>query len=308
MGGLLLAGILGWIKRPRLVVFVPRIFSHSRLSDKGQIAEISVMNRGFKTEESVELSLSPSLHYELIGSNNPDASLITNKLLIPRIGSADDCSILLQIKNGKFTHEEIVNCLSKETKAVVATKLENIPVTAQQRIALLLFFGVIALLALLVLKGFDYITDKTTNVPSAVVSEKSTTVEVDTQGWNIGAIYANERNVLFKALVKKQIEISVGTPIVQKNAVVIPISVKNSSPMPIKVTLGLAGSASQDPLTFAKRHVSGKLLFPSDSTNETLEALLPADMSRRKVIVDFFIESTTGETISGQRVIDVGKS
>ena len=57
IGGLILAGLLGWIRRPRLVVFVPRLFSHSRISDKGQIVEISIMNRGFKTEEAVELSL-----------------------------------------------------------------------------------------------------------------------------------------------------------------------------------------------------------------------------------------------------------
>lgn len=308
VGGLLLAGILGWIKRSRLVVFVPRLFSHSRLSDKGQIAEISVMNRGFKTEESVELSLSPSLHYELIGSNNPDASLLANKLLIPRIGSSDDCSVLLQVENGKFTHEEIVNCLSKETKAVVATKLEDVPVTAQQRIGILLFFGFIALLALLMLKGVDYITAKTSNVPTTAVSENKNAMEVDTQGWNIGKVYANERNVLFQALVKKQIEISTGTPIVQKNTAVIQISVKNSSPMPIKMRLGLTGSAPQDPLPITKRRVFEKLLFPNDSTNETLEAILPADMTRRKVIVDFFIESTSGETMSGQRIIDAGKS
>ena len=35
IGGLLVAGLLGWVRRPRLVVFVPRLFSHSRISDKG---------------------------------------------------------------------------------------------------------------------------------------------------------------------------------------------------------------------------------------------------------------------------------
>ena len=99
IGGLLLAGILGWIRKARLVVFVPRLFSHSKISDKGQIAEISVMNRGFKTEEGIELLLNPAMHYELVGSNNPDATIVRNKLCVPRIGSADDCSILLDRKS-----------------------------------------------------------------------------------------------------------------------------------------------------------------------------------------------------------------
>ena len=73
VGGLLVAALLGWIRKPRLIVLVPRSFSYSQLTDRGQLVEISIFNRGFKTEETVELTLNHGLRYELLGSNSQDA-------------------------------------------------------------------------------------------------------------------------------------------------------------------------------------------------------------------------------------------
>ena len=307
VGGLILAGLLGWIKKPRLVVFVPRLFSHSRISDKGQIAEISIMNRGFKTEENVELSLSPSLHYELVGSNNPDSTLASNKLIVPRIGSGDDCSVLLQVENGKFTHTEIVSCLSKETKATVATKLEDIPVTAQQRVGILMFFGVLVLLPLIFIKGIDYITDKVTATDTATNSA-STAPKADTQGWSIGDIYAKKDNALYLALVSRQIAISTSSISTRRNTAIIPIKIENKLPLPITLQVKLISSAEQDPLSFSKNMLPRAVIFPDDSIEKVLEVAVPASPKRRKVIVEFFAESTDGETMSGRKIIDLSES
>lgn len=304
VGGLILAGLLGWIRRPRLVVFVPRLFTHSRISDKGQIAEISIMNRGFKTEENIELSLSPSLHYELVGSNNPDSTLTAKKLIVPRIGSGDDCSVLLQIENGKFTHTEIVSCLSKETKATVATKLEDIPVTAQQRVGILMFFGALALLALVFVKGIDYIAEKVTSTDTDASSVSAAPKE-DTQGWSIGDIYAKKDNALFQALVSRQIAISTGPISARRNTATVPIKIENELNLPITFRVQLISSEEQDPLSFSKRMLSGSVVFPDDSIEKSLEVLVPASPRRRKVIVDFFAESTDGETMSGSKIIDL---
>lgn len=304
VGGLILAGLLGWIRRPRLVVFVPRLFTHSRISDKGQIAEISIMNRGFKTEENIELSLSPSLHYELVGSNNPDSTLTAKKLIVPRIGSGDDCSVLLQIENGKFTHTEIVSCLSKETKATVATKLEDIPVTAQQRVGILMFFGALALLALVFVKGIDYIAEKVTSTDTDASSVSAAPKE-DTQGWSIGDIYAKKDNALFQALVSRQIAISTGPISARRNTATVPIKIENKLNLPITFRVQLISSEEQDPLSFSKRMLSGSVVFPDDSIEKSLEVLVPASPRRRKVIVDFFAESTDGETMSGSKIIDL---
>lgn len=303
IGGLILAGLLGWIRRPRLVVFVPRLFSHSRISDKGQIVEISIMNRGFKTEEAVELSLSPSMHYEIIGSNNPDATLSANKLFVPRIGSADDCSALLQVEGGKFTHSEIVSCLSKETKAIIATKLEQVPVTAQQRVGMLMFFGVVALLALLFVKGFDYITNQ---LPTVADASNSTPVKAtDTQGWNIGDIYKRDNNEIYKSLLNQQLIISIGSARVQKSTAVIPIIAENKSNATFTLRAELISSVDQDPLAILKGVLNGAVLFQGDSLTKELQVAIPAEQARRKVIVQIFVESSDGDTLSARRTLNL---
>ena len=86
LGGLIVAGILGWIRKPRLCVLVPRMFSYSQLTDKGQLVELTIFNRGFKTEESIEVTLNPSLKYEMLGASSQDATLVKNKLVISLTG------------------------------------------------------------------------------------------------------------------------------------------------------------------------------------------------------------------------------
>lgn len=127
VGGLLLAAILGWIRRPRLAVFVPRTFSYNQLSDKGQLVEVTVFNRGFKTEENIDVTLNPALNYELVGANSPDAVVEKNRLKMTRIAPADEITILLNVENGVFKPDDIVQTVSKETNGITVTKLEDVP-------------------------------------------------------------------------------------------------------------------------------------------------------------------------------------
>ncbi len=83
VGGLIVAAIVGWVRKPRLVVLVPRMFSYSQLTDRGQLVEISILNRGFKTEESVEVTLGSALSYEMLGSNSQDVKLAQTSCTSP---------------------------------------------------------------------------------------------------------------------------------------------------------------------------------------------------------------------------------
>jgi len=296
IGGLVLAGILGWIRRPRLVVFVPRLFSHSKISDKGQIAEISIMNRGFKTEEAIDRSLNPHLHYELIGSNNPDATLSSSRLSIPRIGSADDCSILLQVENGRFSHDDIVSCLSKEAKAKVTTKLEDIPVTAQQRVVLLALVTLFALVVVFGFLGIDKLLDKDPMQPSA-----STSTTPDLQEWKVPSHY--EGGAIYKSFVAKRILITVSAPTLKSGVLSIPIKASNNSDTPLTLMLSATGSASQDNVDFGNRHVLDKLLFPAESSTHTLAVAIEKDDREPRAVLEFFLETTDGDSMKGIRVV-----
>src|SRR5215204_6416118 len=147
VGGLLVAALLGWIRKPRLIVLVPRSFSYSQITDRGQLVEISMFNRGFKTEENVEMTLNHALRYELLGSNSQDSKVAGNKVVVPRIGPSDEVTVLLLVEGGEFKKDDIVQCLSKENKGQLASKLDEVTPTGPQRISIVgMFVAVPALL------------------------------------------------------------------------------------------------------------------------------------------------------------------
>jgi hypothetical protein len=257
------------------------------------------MNRGFKTEEAVELTLNPQLHYDLIGSNNPDAALNNSRLNIPRIGSADDCSVLLQVERGRFTHEDFVGCLSKETKGVLKTKLEEIPVTAQQRVGILAFLTVVVLVGVLGFKGLDVLLGKTSEPSAAEISKRAERL----QGWQVPEIY--EDNRLYEDLKSGKIQITVGKPTVKNSVASFPLSVVNQSNGPITFTAYTSGAAPQDRLPFDQKRISSKLLFPSVSAEYKLMAAIGKEKNERQVLLDVYLEGSSGESLAGKRMIPI---
>ena len=155
IGGLIVASLLGWIRKSRLIVLMPRSFSHSQLTERGQLVELSIFNRGLKTEESIELILSHMLKYELVGSNHQDARVLTNKVMIPRIGPSDEVTVLLMVEHGTFRKDDIVQCLSKETKGKVVSKLDEVGFTGSQRI----FIVALVVVGVGLIYGFPYVID-----------------------------------------------------------------------------------------------------------------------------------------------------
>ncbi len=150
LGGLLLTGVVAWIKRSRLALLVPKLFIYSNVSKSGQLAELTIFNRGFKTEEAVEISLNPRLKYELVGKTAENISLSNTKIEISKIGASTDVTLILLVENGEFGKTDIVSCVSKETTGNLYDSLEFIPATGNQRIAAVLVFLVIPLIMLLI--------------------------------------------------------------------------------------------------------------------------------------------------------------
>jgi len=279
------------------------LFSHSRISDKGQIVEISILNRGFKTEEQIDVSLNPQMHYELIGSNNPDAALNGAKLSIPRIGSADDCSVLLQADNGKFSHEDIVNCLSKESKGVVVTKLEELPLTAQQRVGAIGFVAILVLIGAIAFKGFDLYVENTKQEGEGNTSakESAAVAPLDLQGWSISKAYTDEP--MYRQILDKDLKISLGASAQKGRVMSLPISVFNGTDKPISLSAWVSSTVEQDGIDYERKRVNNRLVLPGGKLNMNLQAAIGAEESDRGALLEVFLTQEGGGSLKASRMV-----
>jgi len=274
VGGLVLAGLLGWVRRPRLVVLVPRLFIHSELAIKGQLVEVSVFNRGFKTEEAVEVTLNHSLRYELLGSNNQDVRLSGNKILAPRIGPSDEVSILLLVEAGAFKQEDIVLCLSKDTKGVVVAKPELVPPTGQQRIGLIAFFVLVPALLYAASLGLDYAFELMNPGTKAAVARANTKESLDIRGWKV-PWFEVDKPGLFEDFKTNMIGAVVGMPTRKGEVVSIPVSVSNSTQRVIRYTLEMNSANSSKRFKSFELFVSDVIVTPGATEQRSVKVVIP---------------------------------
>ncbi len=174
LGALIVAGIVAWLRRPRLAYLVPKIFSHTKADLKGQLAEITIFNRGFSNEEDIVLTLNRKLKYQVIGATATGFELDESKLKIPRLGSNKEITLILTINGGPFSLADIESCLSKSTTGNGFTGLELVPMAAQARLAVTTFLIVMGVLFFGITFGIDYVFDS-----KAKATEQTTSGSTD---------------------------------------------------------------------------------------------------------------------------------
>lgn len=274
VGGLVLAGLLGWVRRPRLVVLVPRLFIHSDVAIQGQLVEVSVFNRGFKTEESVEVTLNHAFRYELLGSNNQDVKLNANKICAPRIGPSDEVSVLLLVESGVFKQEDIVLCLSKDTKGIVVAKPELVPPTGQQRIALIGFFVVVPTLLYAASLGFDYAYDLLNPGTKAAVARAEKKESLELRGWKV-PWFEVDKPGLFADFKAGSLSAVVGLPTRRGDVAAIPVSVSNSTQRVIRYSLEVNSAGSAKRFKSFELFVSDVIVTPGNTEQRSVNIIIP---------------------------------
>lgn len=271
-------------------MLVPRLFSYSHLTDRGQLAEITVFNRGFKTEEHVELSLGPALCYNIVGSNSNDVLLVKNKLVIPRIGPGDEVTALLLVEGGSFSKSEISNCLSKESKGKVVSKLEEVSPTGPQRIALVAAFIALPLILYLMPIAFDYF---------AKTRPESRIQKVVLQGWTIPKHYESTSG-LFSDLKEGKIQVSVGPVSRKKDITTVGISVHNTTLHVLKYSVSMTTNKSDERIPLYERHISDILVTPGGSSQKSINVVIPVrslNMPDKVIFIEMFLESGLGDSL-----------
>lgn len=298
LGGLIVAGILGWIRKPRLCVLVPRMFSYSQITERGQLVEMTVFNRGFKTEESIEVTLNSTLKYEMLGSSSQDITLVKNKLTISRLGASDEVAVILIVENGLFKPDDITQCLSKETKGTIADKLELVPMTASQRISLITLIVLIPALFYGLSYGADYFFK---NIRTTENSSSSDPKQLIADGWKINKIYSD--NNLFKSLSDKSIVISTAVIARKRDVTEIQIKFENKTPDIIQIiSISMTTSKSENIISSYDRSIRDLMLFPNKNEERSIKVIIPeksVDLTEKTIFIDALIQdNSNSETLT----------
>lgn len=300
VGGLLVAAILGWIRKPRLTVLVPRSFSYSQITDRGQLVEISVFNRGFKTEEAIDVVLSNAMRYELVGSNSQDAQVVGNKIAIPRIGPSEDVTVLLLVEPGGFKQDDIVQSLSKDTKGSTVAKLENVPPNGPQRIAIVGMFVVVPALLYGMTFVLDYAFALLKDRPAATATNEDKHAPFEVTGWKVPPFYKGNSSLL-APFVEGEITATVGDISRKGEIATVPISFGNQTAEVLKISFSVNTALSEKRFKSYELSTGEFIVVPGKTETRSLRVVIPeasTSQAERTVFIDANIKSMTGQTLS----------
>jgi hypothetical protein len=315
LGGLLLAAVVAWIKKSRLAILAPKNFIFQHVSNSGELAEITIFNRGFKTEESVEISLNPRLKYQLVGQTLDNVTLSENKLSVSKIGASADISLVLLVEGGQFAKTDIISAVSKETSGSIYDSLELVPQTGWQRIGSTIIFMVIpSIMLLLFLKysdaGKEFLGEDRSaeTVKEENVSKKGSPDGKDYLfGWSFSDYHETTAVNLLKDLQEGSVQIKIGAPVFKGNIATVPFEFSNRGATPLEAMIEVISGETQDALNVKNREF-GVLIFPGKVVEKKLQVKLKRnspDPIDRTAFVEVRLEQNGGEreSISMERTV-----
>lgn len=287
IGGLSVAALLGWIRKPRLVTLMPRTFSYSHITDKGQLVEISVFNRGFKTEENIDVTLNPSYSYELLGANSQDVLIDKNRIKISRIGPSDEITTLIIVEGGVFKTDDILQTLSKETKGNTVSKLEEVSPTGQQRVALIALFVAIPV-SLYV--GYISMNKFIGSISTPLIEKKVNTI---VQGWKVPPHNILASPKIFSDFESKKISTEIGTPSINGDILSLPILVSNKTDGVIKYNLSMTTVSSEKKIPSYDRRISDVIVIPGATEKRKIDVIIDDSLGEagRTVFIELWLQS-----------------
>ncbi len=297
IGGLLVAALLGWIRRPRLVVLVPRTFAYSQVTDRGHIVEISVFNRGFKTEEAIDVVLNPMLRYEILGANTQDINLDKNKIEIKRIAPSDEATLLLVVEDGIFKADDITHIVSKETKGKTVSKLEEVPPTGAQRISLVSIFIAVPIALYGFIQPLDYLAETTLFGKFIAAVDPKT---VDLHNWSIPSYTKRTSNHLYSAFQDGKIVVAI-LPANRKGDILsIPLRITNGTERNLQFSASMNTTLSESRVPSWERRFSDIVVVPGRSEEKAIRVVVPersANPADRIVFIEANIHTSDGEIL-----------
>jgi|GEM_PF-3746041 len=293
IAGLTVAAILAYLNRRQLFVIVPRMFSYSEVSS-GQIIELTILNRGRKTEEDVEVQLSPKLTYTMIATTLPSLELTEQGFIkLRRLAKGEDVSIVLSVEGGDFSQESVLSVTSKETKGEVKNRIEE-----SQEVPAAAAAGAMAFIFLIMpLAGYFFgnvfVKEIWPEIHPKTQVEREAVKKLEKAGWEDVDGYLKAMDLDGEDL-KWPIDISFPS----RSGDLLKFKVKIRNRLKNRADYHVSLSGVHDPGEFFAKHgrwpnsIETGILVPSGSSaTRTLEAYVPYSSTEKLVIFDIGVKT-----------------
>lgn len=300
--GLITTAIITLFRKRRLYVVVSSLFRHSSLTDEGTIVQLSLINRGIKTEEDIEITLDRQLTYELIAATVSRAKLEGDMLMVPRLPANDQIQFVLLVDGGTFSPASILASDSRETKGTTIESLEKVPLGAGPTLGLIgILLSVVAVAAAFGFFGRglvnelqetqDSIDKANATIAQLEISEEEAAriTELENEGWRGVKRFVNSE---LAAFYPNRLPVSVENVARDGDYVIVEVEMVNLTDDLARFSGAIISPAGDEDRTrLMERQFWNKVLVPDASLEVSLKVYLPPDYPQQLLIGDFSIQA-----------------
>jgi hypothetical protein len=292
IAGLTVAAILAYFNKRRLFVIVPRLFSYSEFSS-GQMIEITILNGGRKSEEDVEVQLSPKFSYTLIATTLPSLELTERGFIkLRRLAKGENVGVVLSAEGGDFSQDSVISVTSKTTKGEVKKKIEESQEASAVGAAIAFLFIFVAMPLCGYYFGNIFVDEILPEIRPASKIEAKIIKELKAAGWEGFDKYLMSLETNGNTKVWP---IAISFPYRTGEFLNFKVDFENNSFERSEYSVSLSSSFDVSEYTRKTGYApdflaSNIILLPSQKASRTLEVYLPFKATTKLVIFDFFVE------------------
>ena len=290
----LLVVFLAWLAKTvflsrRLFLIQPKLFDYSDLvnAQNSKTIELTAFNGGSRSEEEVQIQLSPAFRYTIVASDAAGLTVDAQGVLrLERLAPKQGRTVILTAEGGEFRKEHVVGITSKDSVGKIKNALQEAQLTPAQNI-----FMVFVLF--LLFPAFGYGVGKFIEVEVwPLVAPKffpTKNVEFELEGFSINNVSATK-----EAAKTYRDAVSVTSVRRDGDRVTVAFRLKNPTKNRLEFTLISSSPVSEERPLGANYIVSDVLVFPDTEKEIELSDHLPPDVAPNLLSLKIVVEGPDG--------------
>ncbi len=311
VAALVVSAITALIRKRRLYLLAPRLFSFSGLSDRGAVVEITLFNRGIYSEEQVEVSLNAACRYDLVASTSRDVFLANGKISLPRMPPEEEVTIIFLAEGKEFSTADIQSISSKAVRGHIAKRLEDL-LPSTRKLGLSGLWAALAATAFVAgMIGVGNYFDRQakqelaklgSTAPTTTLASEDAPAYWKARGWNVSARYFG--TALAETTGRTRLPVVVVGLKRTGDQVRVALRADNRSETLFRVDAKVISPAVEPGQFDPDSWINDVFVFPGSQKEFSLKARLPATAPQQILVVDFdiFFESNL---FSFERTLEV---